>query len=223
MLHSTVFSGHADAVLSARFSPDGKEIVTASRDRTAALWDVASGKRLRQFEEGHEFLATSAVFFADGRRLATGAGDNTVRIWDVALGTQTGRARADRPARHARRRRPAAIGSSPAAPTNDAKIWDAHSGQSLANLSGHKAEISAAAFSPQGDLLATGDDHGEIRLWHKEGAPGQWALAHELRGHSRTITAMKFTPDGKRLVSSSGDQTCASGTLPPAKSSSSSC
>jgi WD40 repeat protein/serine/threonine protein kinase len=208
VLHSTVFSGHADAVLSARFSPDGKEIVTASRDRTAALWDVASGKRLRQFEEGHEFLATSAAFFGDGRRLATGAGDNTVRIWDIALGTQlsvlepTGRL--------------ATLAVAPSgdwlvtgSPTNDAKIWDAHSGQSLANLTGHKAEISAAAFSPQGDLLATGDDHGEIRLWHKEGAPGQWALARELRGHSRTITAMKFTPDGKRLVSASGDQTCA--------------
>jgi len=62
VLHATVFAGHDDAVLSARFSSDGRQIVTASRDRTAALWDVASAKELRKFEEGHEFLATSAVF-----------------------------------------------------------------------------------------------------------------------------------------------------------------
>jgi WD40 repeat protein len=208
VLHSTVFSGHADAVLSARFSPDGKDIVTASRDRTAALWDVSSGKRLKQFEEGHEFLATSAVFFSDRRRLATGAGDNSVRIWDIALGTQLAVLEPTGPL--------GTLAVSPDGdwlvtgnPGNDAIVWDAHSGQPLATLAGHTGEVSAVAFSPQGDLLATGDEHGNIRLWHKQGPPGQWTATGELNGHSRSITAMKFTPDGKRLVSSSGDRTCA--------------
>ena len=49
VLHATVFSGHDDAVLSARFSRDGRQIVTASRDRTASLWDAATGEPLRQF------------------------------------------------------------------------------------------------------------------------------------------------------------------------------
>jgi WD40 repeat protein/serine/threonine protein kinase len=209
VLHATVLAGQdEDAVLSARFSPDGRQIVTASRDRTASLWDVASGNRLRQFEEGHEFLATSAVFFPDGRRLATGAGDNSVRIWDVALGTQlqvlapTGRL--------------GTLAVSPdgnwivtGSPGTDAKVWDSHSGTQVgAPLAGHVAEVSAAAFSPGGDTLATGDDRGRIRLWRKSAPGGSWALAHELRGHSRSITALRFTPDGQRLVSSSGDHTC---------------
>ena len=61
VLHATVFSGHEDAVLSARYSRDGKQIVTASRDRTASLWDAASGKPLKRFQEGHEFLVSGAV------------------------------------------------------------------------------------------------------------------------------------------------------------------
>ena len=208
MLHATVFAGHDDAVLSARFSPDGQQIVTASRDRTASLWDVATGNRLRQFEEGHEFLATSAVFFPDGSRLATGAGDNSVRIWDVARGTQlavltpTGRI--------------GTLAVSPdgnwiatGSPGTDAQVWDSHSGTQVgAPLAGHVAEVSAAAFSPSGDPLATGDDRGHIRLWRKTRPAGDWTLAHELRGHSRSITALRFTPDGQRLVSASGDHTC---------------
>ena len=70
-------------------SRDGKQIVTASRDRTASLWDAASGKPLRRFQEGHEFLVSGAVFFPDGKHLATGAGDNSVRIWDLTAGTQS--------------------------------------------------------------------------------------------------------------------------------------
>ncbi len=208
VLHATVFAGHDDAVLSARFSPDGRQIVTASRDRTASLWDVASGDCVRQFEEGHEFLATSAVFFPDGRRLATGAGDNSVRIWDVAEGTQL---QVLSPTGH--------LGTLAVSPDgdwlvtgsagNDAQVWDSHSGTQVgAPLAGHVAEVSAAAFTPQGDVLATGDDRGHIRLWRKSGPSNTWTLAHQLRGHSRSITGLRFTPDGQRLVSASGDHTC---------------
>ena len=34
-------SGHTDAVLSAAYSPDGTQIVTASADQTARIWDAA--------------------------------------------------------------------------------------------------------------------------------------------------------------------------------------
>jgi len=207
VLHATVVKGHADAILSARFSPDGKQIVTASRDRTASTWDVATGDQLQEFQEGHEFLATSAVFFADGRRLATGAGDNSVRIWDVALGTQlavlqpTGRL--------------GTLAISPdgnwlltGSPGYDARVWDSRMGKPVGEpLTGHTAEVSAAAFSPDGALLATGDDDGHIRLWRQTPA-GAWSLVHELNGHSRSITGLRFTLDGQRLVSASGDHTC---------------
>ncbi len=191
VLHATVFTGQdEDAVLSARFSPDGSEIVTANRDRTASLWDVASGERLRQFQEGHEFLVTRSVFFPDGRRLATGAGDNSVRIWDVARGTQlveltpTGRL--------------GTLAISPdgdwivtGSPGNTAQIWDTHSGERVGDpLQGHYDEVSAAAFSLRGDALATGDLRGNILLWKKTSASAPWKLAYELRGHNRWITGL---------------------------------
>ncbi|MCH2131464.1 MAG: protein kinase, partial [Pirellulaceae bacterium] len=88
VIRGRVLKGHTDAVLSAQFSPDGANIVTASRDRTASLWDVATGKQIREFNEGHQFLASNIAFFDNGRKLVTGGGDNSVRIWDVITGTQ---------------------------------------------------------------------------------------------------------------------------------------
>ena len=153
MLHATVFAGHEDAVLSARYSRDGKHIVTASRDRTASLWDAASGKPLKRFEEGHEFLVSGAVFLPDKNHLATGAGDNSVRIWDLTAGTQqavlspTGRI--------------GTLAASPdgnwiatGSPGTDIKLWNARTGEARGNLSGHDSEVSAL------DVLARGRPSG---------------------------------------------------------------
>ena len=85
VLGSRTLAGHADAVLAARFTPDGR-VLTASRDRTAQLWDPNTAESLALFAAGHEFLASSAEFFDNGRRLVTGAGDNSARVWDVGSG-----------------------------------------------------------------------------------------------------------------------------------------
>ena len=196
-----------DAILSARFSRDGKRIVTAERDRTASVWDADSLQRLEHFAEGHDFLASSAIFFADGSRLATGAGDGTVRLWDVATGAENLKLEGTGPT--------SALDVSDDSKLiatggldGEAIIWDANSGAQLATLTGHRANVNAVAFAPGGKLLATGDERGDCRLWRFDPATKQWQGGDWLRGHSRTITGMAFVDGGARLITSSGDNTC---------------
>jgi WD40 repeat protein len=47
---------HQDSVYDAVFSPDGAQILTASGDRTARLWDAASGKLIVSFAHQDEVL-----------------------------------------------------------------------------------------------------------------------------------------------------------------------
>ncbi len=49
-IYERAFHGHTDTINSVRFSPDGKQIISGSMDNTLRLWDVASGKELKQFE-----------------------------------------------------------------------------------------------------------------------------------------------------------------------------
>jgi WD40 repeat protein len=50
-------------VLKAAFKSNGRRIVTTSEDKTARLWDVATGKPIGQLLRGHEnYLVTAAIF-----------------------------------------------------------------------------------------------------------------------------------------------------------------
>ena len=78
-----VLSGHKDRVFSAVFPPDGRRVVTASLDKTARIWDPATGRELFKLA-GHENAVLSAAFSPDGSRVVTARSDTTARVWRPA-------------------------------------------------------------------------------------------------------------------------------------------
>ena len=73
---------HTDSVNSVAFSPDGKTLASGSDDGTIRLWDVKSGRSLRELT-GHSDYVMSVAFSPDSKTLASGSEDNTIRLWDV--------------------------------------------------------------------------------------------------------------------------------------------
>ena len=55
------FEGHRKAVNSAAFSPDDKEVMTASQGKTAKLWGVSCDRCLQTFD-GHSGMVYVAAF-----------------------------------------------------------------------------------------------------------------------------------------------------------------
>ena len=78
---------HADYVSSAVFSPDGKLVLTASRDNTARVFELATGKEL-QVLSGHTSYINSAEFSPDGKLVLTASEDKTARVFEVASGKE---------------------------------------------------------------------------------------------------------------------------------------
>ena len=76
-----VFKGHKDCISSVAFSPDGKNILTGSMDKTARLWDL-SGNLIQEFT-GHMGIIFSVTFSPDGKTILTGSLDKTARLWNL--------------------------------------------------------------------------------------------------------------------------------------------
>ncbi|CAI7597639.1 unnamed protein product [Penicillium pancosmium] len=93
---------------------------------------------------------------------------------------------------------------------NDFPIWVSRLPQveenwsaELQALEGHSGRVRSVAFSPDGQLLASGSHDETIRLW--DTATG--AVQQTLEGHSDWIRSVAFSPDGRLLASGSYDRT----------------
>lgn len=82
-------NGHKHYVSSVEFSPDDKNILTASYDMTLKIWDAATGKELKSMR-GNNSSFFFAVYSCDGKKVAgiSPSTDKPIIIWDAATGKE---------------------------------------------------------------------------------------------------------------------------------------
>jgi WD40 repeat protein len=86
------YAGHTDAVSAVAFSPEGRRVLTGSRDRLVKVWEAATGatqaaatgpiagKELLTLRY-HEQAITSVAFSPDGRSILSASFDGTAIVW----------------------------------------------------------------------------------------------------------------------------------------------
>ena len=201
-------AGHEYTVLSAAFSPDGTRIITTSYDRTARIWDAATGEEIAVLR-GHDHSVTNAAFSRDGKAVACG-NQWTVGVWEVATGKEIAVMRGHTQAVNAANFSPDGSRVVTASGDNTARIWDATTGKEIPILAEKRpfggyccGTIATAAYSPDGALIVTAEHAGKARIWDAETAQ-QVSL---INIPDQLFYSAVFSPDGTRIVTASSDKT----------------
>jgi WD40 repeat protein len=198
----TVLSGHKSSVLSAGFTADGHRIVTASADKTARIWDAATGAEIAVLR-GHADRVLFAAFNLDGTRIVTASADKTAWIWDAASGAEIAILRGHEDAVASASFSPDGKRIVTSSWDGTARIWDAETGAEIAALRGHADRVVFAAFNLDGTRIVTASWDQTARIW--DAVTG--AEVAVLRGHEEAVASASFSPDGKRIVTASWDRT----------------
>jgi WD40 repeat protein/serine/threonine protein kinase len=192
--------GHAKSITALVFSPDGKLLASAALDSRICLWDLATGRMLRDtvldkvvarlaFSPDSQYLATAADLAErqfQVRRVETlkewfdFAEGNAVRVLELAWspdGKLLATAGAD----------------------NTVRVWSLTSLESIKTI-GHRVSAYTIGWSPDGRLLASGSTEGTIKVWDRttdKVTVGSF-------GNNWGVARLVFLPDARTLLASGG-------------------
>ncbi|MBK8278480.1 MAG: hypothetical protein IPK92_22370 [Nitrospira sp.] len=209
--YDELWMAEMNPVWSPTITADGSKVVTTSDDKTAQIWDVATGKELARFP--HENPIDSATITADGTKVVTTPGDKTARVWDVATGKELARFVHEEPIESVSI---TADGAKVVTASDDktARVWDVATGKELARFA-HKNFIRSATITADGSKVVTTSpqrlpthtadpfrtvESAAVLVWNI-------ATGKELAEftHKGTLRSANVTTDGTRIVTTSHD------------------
>lgn len=153
--------GHVESVNFVDFFPNGRGMLTMSRDNIVKLWDLEANE-LKSFKTHTEQVATICIS-PNGKYILTGSWDNTARLWDLEgnevqrFEGHTGHVYSVYFSRDGQR---ILTGSQ----DETAKLWDLE-GNVLQDFEGHFEFVQDVCFSPDGESILTGSLDNTARLW----------------------------------------------------------
>ncbi|KAH7907920.1 WD40-repeat-containing domain protein, partial [Hygrophoropsis aurantiaca] len=182
------------------FSPSGN-YVAVGFSKAITCWDTLTARCLFYDPNPWESSAKFLVFSPNSDLLASTDGVGEVRLWNVAISQPL-----DSQGLSQYTLGPIAFSSNSRFLVAGGKkelivIWDVNSSKVEKLLKSHCGSVTSIALSSDDRHVACGSVDGSVGIWNIETA----ACIHKYSEHQQGINLVRFTPDGKRLISASSD------------------
>jgi len=189
--------GHAEAVIVARFSPDGRCLASGSGDKTVRFWDVAT-ETPQHTCAGHRHWVLCMAWSPDCRLLASGCKAGEVRLWDPETGKAQGKPLTGhkqwitsicwQPLHSSESGECRLLASS--SKDGDVRLWDARLCQCLRILSSHTQSVTSLRWGGAG-LIYTGSQDRTVKVW----SAADGAMKCALQGHGHWVNTLALSTD----------------------------
>lgn len=200
-----------DTVDSLAMSANGSRVIATLRDKTARIWEVASGVEIGRLPEIPATLEQCALS-ADGSRAAVALEGGLVLVWDVRTNAVPkllegfkGSVKSLAFSTDGKRLIAAGSDVSP-------EMWVIDTDTKSRHLLTDETVFSAAAFSPDGAFAVIASPAGSIFVSDTE-TRDQLSM---IRGHEDAVTSVRVSPDNQFILTASADGSVSIWTLRPA-------
>lgn len=209
-LETVIQKGHELAVVSIAISSDSNYVATGSKDKSAKLWEMSSGREVRSFL-AHEATVTSLEFTPDGKMLLTGSNDKSIRLWDVTSGREIYSIQTDDIitdiAIDPKQKFFVVAGYGNSGYGDSITVYDLTAKSKIRTISASPDKGLGSgvdvAISGDGTLLAVGEDNRTVNIYRTS----DWATVTTLRPEEGWCggcgTRVVFSPDTKYLYTAS--------------------
>ncbi|MFB7373020.1 hypothetical protein ACFC0D_24585 [Streptomyces sp. NPDC056222] len=210
-LSNTLFLGTSANALA--FSSGGHLLATGDDAGNINVWNVAAPEHARTIIptlRGHNTLVSTLAFARTGLTLVSGGGDGKVHLWRVPSGLSVlGGGKAAEALALTGDGQLLAVASGPQVTLFD--LSDPTYLKYVGGFTGSYGTVSSLAFLPRGsgtsgkNVLATGGQRGDVRLWDVSAPTRPLAIGNSLPGQSEPVSALAVGADGSTLVAASMD------------------
>ena len=198
-----VLSGHETGLTRASFGA-GNQASTGGTNGTARLWDTDTGENTAVLTASPGSPVVTTAFSPDGRRVFTCSLDGSGILWDTANSNRLAAYSFSDPCHEAEFDESGVLLLVSAGPqTSTASLLNGETGALEATLGGHTAEIRSVDFSSKARHAVTGDNDGGVRVWDT----GSREAIAVFKAHDDVVWSARFSPDGQKVVTASGDGT----------------
>lgn len=195
-----VLKDHADTIYSVAWRPGAAELTTGSLDKTAKVWDTATGQVKRTLKD-HVDAVFSVAYSPDGKWLATGSSDRTLKLYQTDTGARVSSFS------HNDGVTGVAFSAKSdlviAAADKQLRVWPVKAGTVENPLRGHGEgeAILGVAFSADGSAFAWSAANRRVRLWNGEVSNQR----REMADCPDWVYSVAVSPDGKTVTGGGGD------------------